>query len=144
MESLWIVLTAILAGVATYYIVVFLNKGVVFGSAVVTLTSGVFLPHFIPELGSTLAVVATCASYAGMVAVKNVPNLIEMGIVGFIVGILFLLTFPAYVGIGGKLGTIAAIGCFVWIGIKKAYRDIKEEKSRQEIQRKLTNYLNKN
>lgn len=141
MESLWIVLTAILAGAATYYIAVFLNKGAVLGSAVVTLISGVFLPYFVPELGTTLAVVATCASYAGMVAVKNVPSLIEMGAVGFIVGILFLLTAPAYVGIGGKLGTIAAIGCFVWIGIKKAYRAIKEEKNKRGTQAQFTDGL---
>lgn len=120
MDNLAIIITAILAGVATYAISVKLEKGAVFGSAIVVLVSGLFLPHFF-EMGTTLAVVATTSSYAGMVAAKNVPNLKEMAVVGFIAGVLFILVQVPYAGVGGKLGTIAAIACLSWIGLKKVY-----------------------
>lgn len=120
MDNLAIIITAILAGVAAYGISVKLEKGAVFGSAIVVLLSGLFLPHFF-EMGDTLAVVATTSSYAGMVAAKNVPNLKEMAAVGFIVGVLFILAQPVYLGVGGKLGVIAAIACLAWIGLKKGY-----------------------
>ncbi len=120
MDNLAIIITAILAGVATYAISVKLEKGAVFGSAIIVLVSGLFLPHFF-EMGTTLAVVATTSSYAGMVAAKNVPNLKEMAVVGFIVGVLFILVQVPYAGVGGKLGVIAAISCLSWIGLKKVY-----------------------
>jgi len=133
MENLAIIITAVLAGVIAYGISVKLEKGAVFGSAIVVLLSGLFLPHFF-ENGTTLAVVATTSSYAGMVAGKNVPNLLEMAVVGAIVGMVFILAAPAYAGVGGKLGTMAAISCLSWIGLKKAYRVIfsKKEKHQEE------------
>lgn len=121
MENLAIIITSILAGVATYYISIKMGKGAVFGSAVVVLVSGVMLPHFIPDIGGKLAVVATTASYAGMVSVKNVPKLWEMAVVGLIAAVLFIFSAPAYIGVGGKLGTIAAIACLSWVGLKKCY-----------------------
>jgi len=133
MENLAIIITAILAGVLAYGISVKLEKGAVFGSAIVVLLSGLFLPHFF-EQGTTLAVVATTASYAGMVAGKNVPNLLEMAAVGAIVGVVFILAAPAYTGVGGKLGTMAAISCLSWIGLKKIRGMVfpKKEQSQQE------------
>lgn len=120
MDNLAIIITAILAGIATYGISVKLEKGAVFGSAIVVLVSGLFLPHFF-EMGTTLAVVATTSSYAGMVAGKNVPNFKEMAAVGLITGLLFILAEPVYQGVGGKLGVMAAIACLSWIGVKQVY-----------------------
>ena len=133
MEYLFIVLVSVLAGMATYYVSVKLNKGAVFGSAVVTLISGILFPHFIPTIGSRLAIVATCASYAGMVGIKNAPRISEMAVIGLINGIIFIATLSAYPGVGGRLGTIAAISCFVWIGLKKGYSLIKENKSNSQL-----------
>lgn len=131
MDNLSIVIIAVLAGMATYVISVKLEKGAVFGSAIVVLLSGLFLPHFF-ETGATLAVVATTSSYAGMVAAKNVPNLKEMAAVGLIVGILFILAEPVYLGVGGKLGVIAALSCLSWIGIKKVLKMMSKEKDAQQ------------
>ncbi|AOY74853.1 hypothetical protein [Clostridium formicaceticum] len=121
MDKLAIILVSIGAALATYYISIHMNKGAVFGSAIVTLVSGFIFPHFFPEQGATLAVMATCASYAGMVAVTKFPKISEMVAVGFIAGIVFIATTTAYAGVGGKLGTIAAISCLTWLGIKKLY-----------------------
>lgn len=122
MENIWIVLSAIFGAVGAYWISISLNKGGVLGSAIITLLSGIIFPHFVPGLGPTLASVATSASYAGMISKKNVPNLWEMVFVGCFVGIIFILSSSAYVGFGGKLGTIGAISCFAWLGLKQVYK----------------------
>lgn len=119
MEILSIILVSILSGILTYLISNNLKKGPVFASAIVTLVSGIFLPHFFGEFGTSLMVVAACSSYAGMVAVKNIPNIWEMIIVSTITAMLFILASSSYVGVGGRLGTIAALSCFTWIGFKK-------------------------
>lgn len=139
MENLEIIITAVIAGVMAYAISVKLEKGAVFGSAIVVLLSGLFLPHFF-ENGATLAVVATTSSYAGMVAGKNVPNLVEMAVVGFIVGLVFILAEPAYAGVGGKLGTMAAISCLTWLGFKKIHRRIFPKKQ-QTVQRRAVSRM---
>jgi len=122
MENMWIVLSAVFGATGAYWISIPLNKGGVLGSAIITLLSGILFPRFIPELGMTLAVVATAGSYAGMISKKNVPKLWEMVFVGLFVGIIFILGSSAYVGIGGRLGTIAAISCFAWLGLKRIYK----------------------
>lgn len=122
MENIWILLSAILGSVGAYWISISLNKGGVLGSAIVTLLSGLLFPRFVPEFGSTLALVATAGSYAGMISKKNVPNIVEMVFIGGFVGIIFILSSSAYVGLGGRLGTIAAISCFAWLGLKQVYR----------------------
>jgi len=119
MEISLIIGVSVLSGILTYLLSNKLKKGPVFGSATVTLVSGIIFPYFFPEFGTTLMVVAACSSYAGMVAVKNIPSLWEMIIVSVITSLLFIVTSSSYVGVGGKLGTIAALSCFTWIGFKK-------------------------
>lgn len=121
MQNIMIIFVAIIAGIATYAIANILNKGAVFASAVVTLISGIIFPYFFPIMGNTFMVVAACASYAGMVAIKNVPKLWEMVIVSTITGTLFIIASTTYAGVGGRLGTIAALSCLSWIGFKKVF-----------------------
>lgn len=124
MNSIFIVLVSIIAGISTYTISIVLKKGPVFASAIVTLVSGIIFPHFFPELGTSLMAVATCSSYAGMVSVKNISKVVEMAILSAIVGIMFLITTNAYLGVGGRLGTIAALSYFTWSGIKKVFNNL--------------------
>lgn len=123
MENILILLAAIFGAVGAYVISINLNKGAVIGSAIITLISGIIFPRLIPEIGSTLAVVAAAGSYAGMISKQNVSELWEMTFVGAVVGIVFILSASTYIGLGGRLGTIAAISCFVWLGAKKLYRE---------------------
>lgn len=118
MVNIYIILTAVLAGISTYFIANKLNKGDVFASATVTLISGIIFPFFFPEVGTTLMAVAACASYAGMVSIRNAPSIKEMIIISVIAGIIFILSSKAYVGVGGRLGTIAAISCLTLLGAK--------------------------
>ena len=119
MGSILILIVSIIAGVLTYVIANILKKGGVLASAIVTLVSGIIFPHLFPEIGDKLMLVAACSSYAGMISVKKVAKLWEMLIISIIVGSLFMITISAYVGVGGRLGTIAAISCITWIGLKK-------------------------
>ncbi|SFI08038.1 hypothetical protein SAMN05192551_10663 [Tindallia magadiensis] len=122
METLLIIMVSVIAGVATYYISVVMGKGAVFGSAIVVLISGILFQYLEAEnmiTVSGLAVVATTATYTGMVAQKNVANLSEMAAAGFITALLYIASVNTFVGVGGRLGTIAALACFSWIGIKK-------------------------
>jgi len=122
MENIWILLSATFGATGAYWISISLKKGGVLGSAIITLLSGIVFPRFVPELGATLAVVATAGSYAGMISKNNASKLWEMFFIGCFVGIIFILSSSAYVGLGGKLGTIAAISCFAWLGLKRVYK----------------------
>lgn len=121
MEEMIILITSIVAGMATYVISHILKRGAVIASAIITLVSGLMLPYFFPSIGSVLATAAACSSYAGMISLENALNLLEMALISLMTGILFIAASSAYPGIGGKLGTIAAISCFAWLGFKKVF-----------------------
>lgn len=117
-----IIIVSVLASCITYYISINLKKGIVMASAIVTLFSAIILPYIFPNVGVTLATVATTSSYAAMVSKEKFPQIRDMLFVGVIVGILFILFQDVFVGVGGKLGSMAAIAGFAWLGIKKASR----------------------
>ncbi len=130
MNNVLILLAGIVGAVGSYWIGINLNKGATMGAAVITLLSGLIFPYINPEIGPTLAVVATSGAYAGMISKKNAPHIWEMVIVGAIVGMVSILATSTYIGVGGKLGTMAAIACFIWIGIKKTFKiDVPKEMS---------------
>lgn len=121
MEELIILIISVAAGMATYIVSNILKRGSVIASAIITLVSGIMLPHFFPVMGGVLATAAACSSYAGMISLENALNLLEMAIISLMTGILFIAARSAYIGIGGRLGTIAAISCFAWLGFKKVF-----------------------
>ena len=121
MEEVIILTISIVAGIATYIVSHILKRGAVIASAVITLISGLMIPHFFPEMSVLLTAAAACSSYAGMISLENALNLLEMSIISLMTGILFIAAKSAYIGVGGRLGTIAAISCFAWLGFKKVF-----------------------
>lgn len=121
MDEMIILSISIASGIATYIVSNILKRGAVIASAVITLVSGLMLPYFFPAIGGTLATAAACSSYAGMISLENALNLSEMSVISLMTGILFIAATNAYAGIGGRLGTIAAISCFAWLGFKKVF-----------------------
>ena len=121
MEELTILVISVVAGIATYIVSHILKRGAVIASAIITLVSGLMLPYFFPVMGGVLATAAACSSYAGMISLENALNLLEMSVISLMTGILFIVAINAYPGIGGRLGTIAAISCFAWLGFKKVF-----------------------
>lgn len=105
-----LVITSVVAAVATYYLNNNRKHGPVLASAVVGLVAGVILPK-LPGLaegvGSTLAVMAICASFAGMSNTKRIPSWVLMTLVGLVAGLVYMFSNPFIGGTGGKLGTIA-------------------------------------
>ncbi|WP_312907127.1 hypothetical protein [Tissierella praeacuta] len=126
MEEVIILIISIVAGMATYVVSNILKRGAVIASAIITLVSGLMLPYFFPLMGNVLATAAACSSYAGMISLENALNLLEMAVISLMTGILFIAARSAYIGIGGRLGTIAAISCFAWLGFKKVFVGLDE------------------
>ena len=121
MEEVIILIVSVVAGMATYIVSHILKRGAVIASAIITLVSGLMLPYFFPLMGGVLTTAAACSSYAGMISLENALNLLEMSIISLMTGILFIAARTGYLGIGGRLGTIAAISCFAWLGFKKVF-----------------------
>lgn len=121
MEEVIILITSVVAGIATYIVSNTLKRGAVISSAIITLVSGLILPYFFPSMGAMLASSAACSSYAGMISLENALNPLEMAVISLMTGILFIVASKAYPGIGGRLGTIAAIACFAWLAFKKVF-----------------------
>jgi hypothetical protein len=119
LEEVIIIITAILAGMFAYYVNIVLGSGGVLGSAIVVLTGGLLFEPLFGQLGSTMALVAATASYAGMISKGNAKTIGEMALIGLITGLLFIAATPAYIGVGGRLGTIAAISCLSYCGYKR-------------------------
>lgn len=126
MLDMWILIISTAAGLITYLASNMLKRGPVIASAIITLTAGLLLPHFFPEHGSTVAAAAAAASYAGMISIENALNVFEMAGISIMCGILFIAANHAYVGIGGRLGTIAAIACFAWLGFKRIFVGVEQ------------------
>ncbi len=139
MTELIILVVAVASGITTYVVSNYLKRGAVIGSAIVTLVAGLMLPYFFPEDGGQLALAAACASYAGMISIENALDTREMAVISLMTGILFIAASSAFAGIGGRLGAMAAIACFTWLGFKKVFRvdeiqkKEKQEKEEQEI-----------
>lgn len=131
MTEMIILLVCVVSGITTYIVSNYLKRGGVIGSAIVTLVAGLMLPYFFPEIGGQLALAAACASYAGMISIENALNTLEMAIISLMTGILFIAASSAFAGIGGRLGAMAAIACFAWLGFKKVFRLKEIEKQRK-------------
>ncbi len=108
--ALLILLVAALSSAGAYVLSVRCNLGPVVGSAVVGLFAGIMLPLLSPWTdGSLLAVVAFCASFAGMANRERMPTESHALLAGLIAGGVFVFASPSLGGAGGKLGTIAFV-----------------------------------
>lgn len=116
--ALLTIVVAVVAALLTYYITFDLKRGAVFGSAVVTLIAGILFKYVTPEWAAGMGAVAAAGSYAAMVAKERFPRLSDMIYVGIVCGIVFVISSDVFAGVGGKLGTIAAISGFTVLGVR--------------------------
>jgi hypothetical protein len=113
-----VVVAASVAGaVATFVASVRLGHGPVVGSAVVGLVGGLLAPAL--STGGVAAAVF-CASFAGMAAPDRLPNEVATGVAGLASGVLLVGVDRYFVGFGGKLGTVAFVGCLLTCGLLSA------------------------
>ncbi len=114
-----IMITAMTATPLTFFINT--KQGPVFASAFVGLAGGLILPALFPQIGSTLAVVAICASFTGMTSQARCPRFRDILITGFFTGVVFVYSTPLVGGAGGKLGTIAFAAVLATCGLKQLF-----------------------
>jgi len=122
----WIILVGMIAASLSFYFNNHLNHGPVLASGIVGLTGGLLLPAFFPEIGDTLAIVAICASFAGMSTQTRFPHFILIMLVGILTGLLFILSTPVFGGAGGKLGTIAYSSVATVYGFTMLWKKLKK------------------
>ena len=65
-----------------------------------------------------MAAAITAGSYAGMSGKDRIQNYVEMLVVSVFLSILYIISKDVFVGIGGKLGTIACISVMSVYGMK--------------------------
>ncbi|MFB6206505.1 MAG: hypothetical protein ABEJ05_08290 [Haloglomus sp.] len=100
------------AAPATFVVSVRLDRGPVVGSAAVGLVAGLVAPPLLAG-GGTVAAAAFCASFIGMVSPDRLPDGPPVALAGLVSGLVFVGAMPAFVGFGGKLGTIAFTSCLL-------------------------------
>ena len=105
--NLWVLLIAFIAAPLTFYLSLNRKNGPVLASGAVGLIGGLILPILSPQYGSTLAVVAICASFTGMSSAERCCKFWHILIASLFTGYLFIFATPLLGGAGGKLGTIA-------------------------------------
>lgn len=116
-----VVPVAVVAAVATVVLSVRLEWGAVVGSGLVGVVAGVAFPLAFPDLGTTLATVAFCASFVGMSSTDRLEHASHVALAGALCGLVFLAVTPAFAGAGGKLGTTAFVSCIGLIGAKELH-----------------------
>ncbi len=114
-----LILTSMFATIMTFEIRKKIREqgNAVIGSATIGFSFGAFSLLF-PET-TIFSEVAFAASFAGMTDLKHIQEQWHTLIVGFVVGVVFLLLTSSFSGFGGKLGTIAFISVLLCINIFK-------------------------
>lgn len=72
--------------------------------------------------GDVVAAVAFCASFAGMATPERIPGTGTMPVAGTLSGAVFVDAASYFVGLGGKLGTIAFTACLLTAGARSLGR----------------------
>ena len=125
--SALIMAIAFVAAPLTFFLNCHKKNGPVLASSVVGILGGLILPVFFPVHGTTLAVVAFCASFTGMTSQNRCPALWQMLIAGVFTGILFIFATPLLGGAGGKLGTIGFASILAIWGFIHLFEELHEK-----------------
>jgi hypothetical protein len=120
--SLEIIVIALIATPLTFYLSAAHDNGPVLASCAVGMISGLVLHVIYPEMGTNLAVVAICASFAGMSSKERLPNVGMVLLVALFTGVVFIFSTPHLGGAGGKLGTIAFGSVLAVVGFQRLFR----------------------
>src|SRR5690554_137798 len=115
MDALLIIVVAVAATYLTCFFNTYLKKGVVLASSLVTIIGGIGLPFLFPSDGLFLAGVAACGSYVAMISKERFNGRFDLLFLGIFVGILSSLSHQVFVGVGGRLGAIAAVSSISWL-----------------------------
>jgi hypothetical protein len=116
-----VVPVAVAGAVGTAVLSVRLELGAVVSSALVGLLAGLGLPAIPFEPSGTLAAAAFCASFVGMSSSERLDGEGRVALAGALCGLVFVAVAAAFVGAGGKLGTIAFVSCVTVAGVEELF-----------------------
>ena len=105
-EQAMIVFISLFAATLTYIINIRFQQGPVLASAIIGIISGAFLPLLFIS-GNLFAVVAIGASFVGMSNKTRFNDERLILVSGILFALIFIYSAPYFLGVGGKLGTIA-------------------------------------
>ncbi|WP_350343307.1 hypothetical protein PRVXT_002599 [Proteinivorax tanatarense] len=128
-----IIICSVFAGVITYAISHRLGHGPVMASGIVGLIAGLVLPAAFPESGGSLAVMAICASFAGMAGKHRIPNEKYLALAALVSALAFIYTNPYMGGAGGKLGTIAFGSVIAVRGVSDIFANLSKTEGKKEV-----------
>ncbi|NMB00598.1 MAG: hypothetical protein GX971_03620 [Firmicutes bacterium] len=114
------IIFALLCGTAGFWLRQNTKLSVVEVSALLALVAGLVLPRLFTE-GALFALVCTAVSYATMCNSKRVCNYLEMLIVSGICALVVFFGQNVLVGVGGRLGTSAAISVLIFVLAKSLF-----------------------
>jgi hypothetical protein len=126
-----IMVISLIATPLTFYLSQLHGNGPVLASGVVGLISGLVLHVIYPEMGTNLAVVAICASFAGMSSRERLPNFWMVLTVAVFTGVVCIFSTPHLGGAGGKLGTIAFGSVLAVVGFRRLFSGVKKSTANQ-------------
>lgn len=117
-----ILLTGVVAAVATQELSIWRRFGAVRASAIVSLFFSLIV-YALPSYDYVLVVpaVAMGASFVAMSTRRVIPTRQWMALAGFIFGVVFLFTNPQLEGYGGVLGTGACVSVLMSIGLRRLF-----------------------
>lgn len=106
-------------------------------SAWIALVSGVLLPR-LHESGIFLAGVSACVSYAAMSSKTRVTNRWEMAVVSVLCAAIAYGSRSCLIGVGGRLGTFAALAVLLYSGLSYVKRRVFHDHSYSESTREAS------
>lgn len=89
-------------------------------SALLALVAGLILPRLFRE-GALFAAICTAVSYAAMCSAERIETYLEMMAVSAICALLLFGGQNVLVGVGGRLGTSAAVSVLLFLLIKTKF-----------------------
>ncbi len=98
---------SIIGAVLTFVMYNRFKLSVVLSSGLVGVMAAVVLPVIYPVNGAALAVMAYCASFAGMSSKDRIANELVMTVVAIMAALIFIFSSPYLNGAGGKSGITA-------------------------------------
>lgn len=116
-----VVPVAVASAVGTVALSVRLELSAVVASALVGLLAGLALPALPAVPGETLAAAAFCASFVGMSSPARLDGELRVALAGATCGLVFVAVAAAFVGAGGKLGTVAFVACVTTSGAERLF-----------------------
>lgn len=90
-------------------------------SALLALVAGIALPWIFPSMGVFLATVCTAVSYVAMCSDVRAGCYGDMITISIICGLINYFGQSILTGVGGRLGTSAAISVLLYLAIKKLF-----------------------